>query len=121
LMQTEANERLMLPTAVPMAPRANWEQDPNLKLDYDPVLARIRFLADKRLTSMMVMYDFLSTCIAPVKERSRPVWLYTRVSDSTRLEHGAGSTWVVDKLMMSLAKLSPDPSSPGFITPPASC
>jgi hypothetical protein len=57
-MQTEAHERLVLPTAASMAPRADWEQDPNLQPVYDLVLARIRFLADKGLTSMMVLYDF---------------------------------------------------------------
>jgi hypothetical protein len=66
LMQTEAHDRQVLLTTTPMAPRAVWEQDPNLQLDYDPILARIRFLADKGLTSMMVMYDFLSKCIAPL-------------------------------------------------------
>jgi hypothetical protein len=58
LMQTEAHKRLVLPTAAPMAPRADWEQDPNLQPVYDLVLARICFLADKGLTSMMVLYDF---------------------------------------------------------------
>jgi hypothetical protein len=85
------------------------------------VLARIRFLANKGLTSMMVLYDFLLKHIAPLQERSCPAWLYTGVNDSTRLERGTGSTWEAEKLMMSLAKLSPNPSSPDFITPLASC
>jgi hypothetical protein len=70
---------------------------------------------------MMVLYDFLSKHIAPLLERSRPAWLYTGVNDSMCLEHGAGSTWEADKLMTSLAKLSPNPSPPDLITPPASC
>jgi hypothetical protein len=89
-------------------------------LDYDLVLVRIRFLAGKGLTSMMVLYDFLSKRVAPLQERSYPVWLCTRVNDSTHLEHGARSTWEAVKLMMSLAKLSLNSSSPNFITP-ASC
>jgi hypothetical protein len=82
-MQTEAHDRQVLLTTTPMTPRAVWEQDPNLQLDYDPILVRIRFLADKGLTSMMVMYDFLSKCIAPLQERSHPTWLYTGVNNST--------------------------------------
>jgi hypothetical protein len=121
LMQTEAHKRLALPTAASTAPRADWEQDPNLQPNYDPMLARIRFLADKGLTSMMVMYDFLPKHIAPLQECSRPAWFYTGVNDSTRLECGTGLTWETDKLMTSLAKLKPDLTSPDFITPPASC
>jgi hypothetical protein len=37
------------------------------------------------------------------------------------LERDTGSTWEANKLMMSLMKLSPDLSSPDFITPLASC
>jgi hypothetical protein len=104
-----------------MDPRADWEQDPNLQPNYDPMLTRIHFLADKGLTSMVVLYNFLSKCIAPFQELSRLAWLYTEVNDYMRLERGTGSTWEADKLMMSLPKLSPNPSSPDFITPPASC
>jgi hypothetical protein len=47
------------------------------------VLERIQFLAEKGLTSMMVMRDFLSKRITPLQERARPVWLYTGENDAT--------------------------------------
>jgi hypothetical protein len=56
-------------------------------------------LAEKGLTSMMVLHDYLSKCIAPFQECVRPSWMYTRVNDATRLERSDRS------------KLSPDPSS----------
>jgi hypothetical protein len=39
---------------------------------------------------MMVLFDFLSKCIAPVQLCTRPAWLYTEVNDTKRLEHSRG-------------------------------
>jgi hypothetical protein len=41
LVQTDANERLVLPTATPSAPRADWGQDPELEPAFNPMLGRI--------------------------------------------------------------------------------
>jgi hypothetical protein len=49
------------------------------------------------------------------------VWLYTRVNDTTRLQHGDRSILEPDTLMMMLSKLSTDPSSKGFTTPLELC
>jgi hypothetical protein len=46
----------------------------------------MHFLAEKGLTSMMVLHDYLSKHITPLQERTRPVWMYTKVNDATRLE-----------------------------------
>jgi hypothetical protein len=46
-----------LSTATPMAPRVDWEQDPGLEPVFNPVLGRIRILAESGLTSMMVLVD----------------------------------------------------------------
>jgi hypothetical protein len=50
------------------------------------MVGRIRILAKRGLTSMMVLHDYVSKHIAPLQERTHPAWLYTRVNDVTRLE-----------------------------------
>jgi hypothetical protein len=41
----------------------------------------------------MVLHDFLSRCLTPLQDRpTRPTWMYTRVNDIMRLEHGPGSS-----------------------------
>jgi hypothetical protein len=82
LVQTDAHEQLTLPTAAPMAPRVGWEQDLGLELVFNPILGRIRILAESGLTSMMVLHDYVSKCTVPLKERTCPAWLYTRVNDN---------------------------------------
>jgi hypothetical protein len=42
LVQTDTHERLTLPTAAPMAPRIDWEQDPGLEPVFNPVRVRQR-------------------------------------------------------------------------------
>jgi hypothetical protein len=65
LVQASAHERLTLPTAAPMAPYVDWEQDPDLEPTYSPVLGRIWILAKSGLTPMMVLHDFMSKRIVP--------------------------------------------------------
>jgi hypothetical protein len=74
-------------------------------------------LAEGGLTPMMVLHDYVSKCIAPHQERTRPAWLYTRVNDVARLERGDGSMLGGEALVLAMGKLSPDPSSHDFITP----
>jgi hypothetical protein len=71
--------------------------------------------------SMMVLFDFLSKCIAPVQLCTRPAWLYTEVNDTKRLEHSRGLDLNPKVLDTMLGKLSPDPISPNFIIPPTAC
>jgi hypothetical protein len=49
-----------------MASRVNWEHDPGLEPAYNPVLGRIRILAESGLTPMMVLHDYVSKRIAPL-------------------------------------------------------
>jgi hypothetical protein len=75
------------------------------------VLERIQFLAEKGLTTMIVLHDFLSKHIAPLQERARPAWLYTEENDATRPKHGLGMDLEPRVLDTMLSNLSTDPSS----------
>jgi hypothetical protein len=121
LVQADAHDRLMLSTATPTVPWADWEQDPGLEPAYNPMLGWIRILAESGLTPMMVLHDFMSKRIAPLQERTRPAWLYIGVNDITRLERGDGSVLSEEALVFMMGKMCPDPSSHDFTTPPASC
>jgi hypothetical protein len=59
--------------------------------------------------------------IAPLQEHTRLTWIYTGVNDVTRLECGDGSVLGEEALALVMGKLSPDPSSHDFVTPPVSC
>jgi hypothetical protein len=120
-VQADAHERLKLPTAAPKAPRIDWEQDPSLEPAYNPMLGRIWILAKSGLTSMMVLHDYMLKHITPLQERTRPTWLYTGVNDVTWLERGDGFALSEEALALMMGKLSPDPSSHDFVTPPTSC
>jgi hypothetical protein len=66
-----------------MAPRIDWEQDPYLELIFNPVLGRIRILAESGLISMMVLHDYMLKRITPFQEHTHPAWLHNRVNDVT--------------------------------------
>jgi hypothetical protein len=122
LVQTGAHKRLMMPTAAPMPPpRINWEQDPDLEPVFNPVLGRIRILAKGGLTSMMVLHDYVSKRIVPLQEHTRLAWLYIGVNHITRLECDDRYVLGEEALTLVMGKLSPDPSSHDFVTPPTSC
>jgi hypothetical protein len=121
IMQADAHDRLVLSTMTPMARCFDWEKIPHLQWAYTPMLERIQFLAEKGLMSMIVLHDFLSKHITPLQERVRPVWLYTGGNDATRLERGPGMDLEPGVLETMLSKLSTNPSSIDFITPPAHC
>jgi hypothetical protein len=70
---------------------------------------------------MMVLHDYLSKRIALLQERVHLAWMYTRVNDTTRLEHSDTSDSDAGALAMTLLKLSPDLSSEGFTTHPEHC
>jgi hypothetical protein len=92
-----------------------------LEPGFNSVLGRIQILAESGLMSMMVLHDYVSNRITPLLERTCPAWLYTGVNDVTWLERNNGSTLGEEALALVMGKLSPNPSSHHFITPPASC
>jgi hypothetical protein len=47
------------------------------------MMERIKNLAGHGLTSMMVLFNFLSRHITPLQLRAHPTWLYTRETDTT--------------------------------------
>jgi hypothetical protein len=86
------------------------------------VLERIQYLAENGLTSLMVLHDFLSKCLAPLQDWShRPIWMYTRVNDIMRLDHGPGSSLDVALLVTSLKALTTDQFSAELVVPAAVC
>jgi hypothetical protein len=50
----------MLPVTAPTLDRTEWVKDLGLESRFDPVLDRIRYLAENSLTSLMVLHNFLS-------------------------------------------------------------
>jgi hypothetical protein len=78
-------------------------------------------MAENGLTSLMVLHDYLSKRITPLQACTRPVWVYTRVNNTTRLERGAGSSLDDGMLALSLMKLTPGPFLADLVTPSAAC
>jgi hypothetical protein len=115
IMQAEVHDQLELSTAAPTGYRSGWENVPNLQSAYRPVLKRIQFVAEKGLTSMIVLFDFLSKRIAPLQHRACSTWMYIGENDTTRLERDRGSDLQPKVLAGMLLKLSVDPSSGNFI------
>jgi hypothetical protein len=83
-------------------------KDPDLELGFDPVLDRIRYLAENSLTSLMVLHDFLSKCLVPLQDRPRPMWMYTGVNDIMRLDRGSWSSLDEEFLAACLKALTSD-------------
>ena len=63
---TEANERLAMPTEGPAFDRQSWRAKPSLPPAFDPMLNKIKTLAEGGLTSLHVLGDFLKRRIAPL-------------------------------------------------------
>jgi hypothetical protein len=69
----------------------------------------------------MVLSNFLSRRITPLQACTSLAWQYTREGDTMRLKRSHGSDLTPDVLRALLGKLSPDPYSSNFITPPPAC
>jgi hypothetical protein len=120
VMQGEIHDRLVLLTAT-LCNRSHWEKVPDLQSEYCPVKRSIQFLAEKGLTSMMVLHDFMSKRIDPLLDRSHLAWMYTGLNDTTRLEHGDRSDLEPDMLATTLSKMSTNLTSLDFIMPLELC
>jgi hypothetical protein len=69
----------------------------------------------------MVMFDFLSKCIAPLQHHACLAWMYTGENDTMQPKRGRGSDLDPKVLDGMLSKLSVDPSSGDFINPLVPC
>jgi hypothetical protein len=65
-VQVDTHNQLALPTSALTLNRTEWVKDPGLESGFDPVLDQIQHLAENGLTSLMVLHDFLSRCLAPL-------------------------------------------------------
>jgi hypothetical protein len=83
-MRVNAHDRLVLPTEAPMGKRDSWVEVPRLPLPFVPVVEWIRLLDGRSLTSMMVLFDFLSRCIAA----SRCVFIWRGGTPERVTPHG---------------------------------
>jgi hypothetical protein len=111
IVRVDAHNCLVLPTETPMGKRDCWVEVSRLSVPFAPVVKRIKLLAGRGLTLMMVLFNFLSRRIAPLQMHVRPTWQCTGEGDTTRLERGLGSGLSPDVLSALLGKLTPDPSS----------
>jgi hypothetical protein len=66
-VQVDAHDRLTLPVDAPTLDRTERVKDPGLESGFDPVLDWIQYLVENGLTSPMVLHDFLSRCLVPLR------------------------------------------------------
>jgi hypothetical protein len=118
VVRADVHDRLALPTESPMAKKVAWEETQRLHVAYRPVIERVKHLMCHGLSAMMVLHDFLSRRIAPLQDHAHSAWMYTGEGDTTRLEHCHDLDLDPNVLVALLGRLSPDPSSVDFITPP---
>jgi hypothetical protein len=116
-VRVDTHDHLVLPTEALTGKHDSWVEVPRLLAPFVPVVKWIKLLVGRGLTSMMVLFNFLSRCIASLQMRVHPMWQYTGEGDATRLERGHGSGLSLDVMSALLGKLTPDPSSANFITP----
>jgi hypothetical protein len=96
-------------------------KDPGLESGFNPVLDQIWYLAENGVTSLMVLHDFLSKCLAPLQDRPHPAWMYTGVNDIMRLDHGHVSSLDEDLLVVSLKALTTNQFLTELMVPSAVC
>jgi hypothetical protein len=118
LVQVDVHDRLTLLVATPTLDHTEWVKDPDLESGFDPVLDRIRYLAENGLISLMVLHDFLSKHIVPLQDRPRSALMYTGVNDIMRLDRGPGSSLDEDLLAVSLKGLTTDQFSAELMVSP---
>ena len=80
----EANDSLAAPTEPP-AQSDSWDLLDERDADLAPAIARIGELHNRGLTGRHVALHYLQCAVAPLQERSHPMWAYEGASDRTRL------------------------------------
>jgi hypothetical protein len=66
LVQADVHDQLTLRIGGLTLDCTEWGKDPGLELGFGPMLDQIQYLAENGLTSLMVLHDFLSKCLAPL-------------------------------------------------------
>jgi hypothetical protein len=122
LVQADAYDRLTLLVDGPTLNRTEWGKDPGLEPGFDPVLDRIQYLAENGLTSLMVLHDFLSKCLAPLQDRSHhPEWMYIGANDIMQLDRGPVASLDAALLVACLKALTTNQFSAELVVPAAVC
>jgi hypothetical protein len=122
LVQADVHDWLALPVGGLTLDSTEWGKDLDLEPGFDPVLDQIQYLVKNGLTSLMVLHDLLSKCLAPLQDRShRPIWMYTGVNDIMRLDHRPGSSLGDTLLATSFKALTTDPPSTERVMPVVDC
>jgi hypothetical protein len=74
------------------------------------------------VTSLMVLHDFPSRCLAPLQDQpARPAWMYIGLNDIMQLERGPGSSLDEALLAACLKPLTVDQFSVDLVVPTAVC
>jgi hypothetical protein len=102
IASTEANDRLILPTALD---HKQWRTKPSLSPEFLPVLDRIKVLATGGLTSMHVVGDLLKRRIAPLQKRPRLSYWFIGPNDICRIQRGPGTDLSWDELELLVGGL----------------
>jgi hypothetical protein len=91
IANTEASDRLVLPSDGPRLEKKQWRAKPSLAPEFEPVLGRIESLATGGLTSMHVVGDFLQRRIAPLQARACLSYWFSGSNDPGRVLRGPGT------------------------------
>jgi hypothetical protein len=122
-VQADAHDRLTLPASAPTLDCTEWGKDPGLDSGFNLILDRIQYTGVNdimRLTSLMVMHDFLSRRLAPLQDQPAcPAWMYTGVNDIMRQERGPRSSLDEVLLAACLKALTTDQFSVDLVVPAA--
>jgi hypothetical protein len=92
----DPHAKLLLPAGLARANKKAWEDEPAADSRMQEVLSRITGLGAQGLTATMVVGDYLRRRLAPLRERGRPAWMYTGVTDHGRTAAGPGSNFTSD-------------------------
>jgi hypothetical protein len=66
IVRADPHDLLVHPNGAPTGSKDLWEELPKQEAAFNPLIERIRFLVVHGLSSMMVLSDYWSRCIAPL-------------------------------------------------------
>jgi hypothetical protein len=101
-IEVDPHPKLLLPTGLAKPIREVWEDEPAADGRMQEVLSRITGLGAQGLTATMVVGDYLRRRLAPLRERGRPAWIWTGITDHGRTAAGPGSDYTPDTVYQIL-------------------